>query len=692
METTTSNFNLAKFLVKWMWRIYIAGTLFVLLFFSVIRFNVFGLWGKIPSFQLLEKPDILKASIIYSEDGIVLGKYFGSANRVDVPFEQISPEVIKALIATEDERFEEHSGIDGRSMLRVLKGVLTLNLDGGGSTISQQLAKNLFDLRTDKEYQGVFEEDSKPKLIGTKIKEWITATWLEKAYTKEEIIVLYLNTVSQGVRAKGIFSGAKVIFNKHCKDLNLQEAATLVGTYKANYSYDPISNPERSKSRRNQVFGQMARSGFIKEELLDSLNELPLITDHSPDSYNKGTAAYFRSAIRSEVQSLIKDDYDLTEDGIKIYTTINYNLQKIAEKQFLFAMKKNQERFMREWGTKDPWSKEYFIKAIKRSDDYKRLAKEFPEEKVLWDELRKPRNTKIFTYEEGEKDTLISVVNKVRHYGRILRGAMLAVDHSNGHVKAWVGGIDKQHFNYDMVQKGERQVGSTFKPILYSLAIKNGYQPCTEFANVPKTITYEDGKVWEPRVPKSIDGEDIYLKDALKKSLNNIAAQLIDQLGTKQVVDFASQFDIDKKKLPENLSLVLGTSNLKMEEIIRPYQTIANQGNYVKPVKILKVTTEKGKVLYQYKPESKKLLSEMEAYKMVTMMRGVTKDGTGKAINRKYNLLAKGNQIGGKTGTTQNSKDCWFIGFDKNLAIATWVGAENNNISYKNTRLLENLE
>lgn len=681
-----SDSNIWSKITRILWRLHIIGMLLFLLLFSFVRLNIFNLFGEIPDFEELENPQSAKATLIYSEEEKVLGKFFSQENRVHVNFEDISPHMIQALIATEDERFEDHSGIDGRSMLRVLKGVLTLNLDGGGSTISQQLAKNLFSLRTSEKYTGTISS-GKFRMVGIKLKEWITSVWLEQAYTKKEIITMYLNTVKHGVRADGVHSGAKIYFGKHCRSLNIQESATLVGTFKANYKYDPISHPERSESRRNQVFGQMHRSGAIKsKEELDSLQKLPFITDYSPDSYNEGIATYFRDAVKQEANQLLGSKYSVTKDGLKIYTTINYELQKIAENSLRSVMKTNQTKFLKEWKGDDPWSKDYLVKKIKQTSRYKSLKEEYTEdETALWNELRKPIKTTIFTY-NGDKDTLISTVNEVRHYQRMLRGAVLAVDHSNGHIKAWVGGVKKQYFDYDMVAKGSRQVGSTFKPILYSLAVKNGYQPCSEFTNVSKSIYYEDGRLWEPRTPKSIDGKQIYMKDALKKSLNNIAAQLVDQLTVDEVVKFAGEFEIDTDKIQKNLSLVLGTNNMSMMDIIKPYQTIANMGMYKRPVKILRIEDEHGRVLYQYKPTEKRVLSEIDAYKMATMMRGVVESGTASNLNRTYKLLNNGNMVAGKTGTTQDSKDCWFIGFNNSLAIATWVGPESNSISYKSTR------
>lgn len=684
---TNSGSSITSTVTKWIWRLFIGGLLAVVLLFIVVGSNLFGLWGEIPSFEELENPQSAKASIIYSADKKILGKYFSKANRVRVSFKDIAPDVLKALIATEDERFNEHAGIDGRSTLRVIKGVLTGNLDGGGSTISQQLAKNLFDMRKSAKYKGSLE-NRKLRMLGVKIKEWITAVRLETAYTKEEIITMYLNTVNHGIKASGIHSGAKVYFNKHPRDLNLQEAATLVGTFKANYSYDPVSNPEKSKTRRNQVFGQMFRSGFLNGMDRDSLNSLPFKVTFTPDSYNAGIATYFREAIRNEIQNLIGEQHDLTTEGIRIFTTLDYGLQKNAEKALLRVMQTNQKRFLKEWKGKDPWSrnedkdKNFFVGMIKRTDDYRRLKKEYPDDKTLWNELRRPRKQSIFTY-AGEIDTNISVVNKVRHNLRMLRGSMLAINHSNGHVKAYVGGINKQHYSYDMVSEGARQVGSTFKPILYSFAVNNGYEPCSQFPNIDKVINI-DGVIWQPKVKP--DGKMIYLKDALKNSLNNIAAQLVEEVGAEPVIDFASRYGINTDNMTPNLAVVLGTSAIPMAEIIRPYQTLANLGEYIEPVRILKITDNSGNILYQHQAKSRRVLSPMNAYKMTTMLRGVTKDGTGSRINRTYKLLDKGNQIAGKTGTTQESKDCWFIGYTKDLAIATWVGADNNKIDYKSSR------
>jgi penicillin-binding protein 1A len=680
-----STFNKQQKIVKWLWYSFGFGSFLLLLLLITVRFNLFNFFGEIPSFDELENPKSTKASVIFSEDGKTLGKYFSSENRVRVNYDEISPLVFDALIATEDERFESHSGIDGRSLMRVAKGILTFNKDGGGSTISQQLAKNLFNLRESEKYAGSLS-DSKFKMLGIKLKEWITATWLERAYTKNEIITMYLNTVNHGTKANGIHSGAKIYFNKNCKDLNIQEAATLVGTYAANYAYDPIANPERSKTRRNQVFAQMLRSGFIEsEEKLKELQALPLKTHYSPDSYNQGIATYFRDAIRDEIESLVDEKYDLTRDGLKIYTTIDYEMQLIAEKSIAKAMEENQNKFDKEWGNKDPFSEEFIKNKVMQTTEYKSLKEEFSnDEDKIWAALKKPRMTRIFTH-NGDKDKKMSLVDEVKYYHKMLRAALVAIDHSNGFVKAWVGGLDKKYFDYDMVQKGSRQVGSTFKPILYALAIQNGYEPCSQFDNVSKSIQYEDGRTWEPRVPSWIDGEKIYLKDALKKSLNNIAAQLVDEFGVNEVVEMAERFDINTENLQKNVTMVLGTNDMKMLDIIKPYQTIANLGTYYKHVKITKIEDYQGKVLYEYVPEKKQVMTELAAYKMASMLRGVTEEGTASILSSSYKLVGADNMIGGKTGTTQDSKDCWFIGFTNQIAVATWVGPESYGINYKNS-------
>ncbi len=673
---------------------------FIILGLFLLTYSVkgdwFGLFGAMPGFEDLENPKSELASVMYANDGhSLLGKYY-SVNRTRVNFEDISNNVFIALVATEDERYEEHGGVDMRATLRVLKGIVTGNLAGGGSTISQQFAKNIFEMRQEPEFKGALYKTPLKTFI-IKTKEWITAIRLERAYTKEEIITMYLNTVGFGIKAVGIKEGSKTYFDKKPSKLTLNEAATLIGTLKANTKYDPIKNPNNSTERRNTVLRQILKYckhknlTLLTSEKYALLKKLPLNTHYQSQGSYQGHATHFRETIKKELDQIAKENgLDLETDGLRIYTTIDYKAQQKAEKSLLKHTAYLQSKFLKEWGDKDPWSKVYFKRSLRRQAFYKMLFKKYNGNPTkITQALNKAVDTSIPVYQNGKiisKKVKLSPIARYKYMKKFLQAGFLAVEPSTGAVKVWVGGLNQQYFAYDHVKQGRRQVGSTFKPILYSAAINLGYSPCDEMHDVPVVARTEDDKIWMPKIKAT--NEILTLKECLGRSLNNCAAKLMIDIGPKNVVKHAELLGVPKERLHENLSLALGTCELNMFELITPYLSFVNKGFSIKPHYINRITDKNGNTIWEHQGIEKRVMSELNAYKMITLLRSgiMIKKGTGRVIDTKYHLLENNNQIGGKTGTTQGSKDGWFVGVNNDLVCVSWVGVDDNQINFKNSR------
>ncbi len=679
--------KLYRRLIVWSWIGLGAFAIFLPLFLWMASINLFGLFGEIPDLKLLENPKSSIASELYTADGKVLGKYFRK-NRTKVEFDDISLHVIRALIATEDERFEHHSGVDFEATLRVVKGVLTLNLQGGGSTLTQQLAKNLFDLRGEG-HTGPLEKIPGVRSLVIKAKEWITAKRLERAYTKKEIITMYLNTVSYVYDSHGIYAASQTFFGKKPKDLDIQEAAVLVGMLKNPALYNPKKYNERVQKRRNVVMHQMTKQdGFLTEKEYDSLKVLPLELDFNPPNYNTGLAPYFRGEIKREIQRICSDaGYDLYADGLKVYTTIDSRLQKYAEQATEQHMKSLQKDFKKSWGKREPWGtgkskQRYAMREIRRTELYRQLKKRYNGDKDSINlALNEKRPSQIFTY-KGIVDTNISPLDELLHHKWFLQAGVLSVDPHTGQIKAWVGGINKEYFAYDHVRQSARQPGSTFKPVLYSAAIQRGYSPCYTITDGPVSLKMPDGKTWVPRGKPT--GKAIDLKTALAQSLNPIAALLIRDIGPDEVVRQAVNLGIPEDRLDAVPSLALGTSPVSLYEMIRPYCTFVNNGVYNELSYISKIVDKHGKTIYESTPSTRQAMSAEEAFKMVTMLRGSTQiaGGTARSLDTQYKLLDGVNQLGGKTGTTQSSTDGWFMGISKDLVTGVWVGGDDNIVRF----------
>ena len=675
--------------IKVLWSIFGIGLLLVVLFFFCIAKGVFG---TMPTFEELENPQTNLATQIISCDGKILGSYYVE-NRSNVRYSDLSPYLPQALISIEDERFEQHSGIDSKSLFRVAYGVLTGNKKGGGSTITQQLAKNLFPRD---------ENLSTMKLVIRKFQEWITATKLEYNYSKDEIIAMYLNTVAFGHNAYGIRSAAKTFFDKDPKDLNIEESALMAGVVNAPTRFSPVRNPERSTQRRNLVLKSMVKNGYLTEAQYDSISQIPIDMSHfGVMDHNTGQATYFREQLRKELtewaETHLRPDgrpYNIYRDGLKIYTTIDSRMQQYAEeavKEFMGGSL--QPSFYKHWqGRKNaPFSlndkdqiEDLMITSMKRSDRYRALKNQGMDPDSIRKVFDIPVEMTVFSW-NGPIDTVMSPWDSIMYYKWFLQASLVSIESHTGHVKAYVGGIDYRYFKYDHVMQAQRQVGSTFKPFLYALAMQEGeYTPCTKIPNIPYNIQLEDGRFWSPRNSggKHIN-EEVTLKWALAQSNNWISAYLMNRFGPQAVITLARRMGVESPIDPVP-AICLGVCDLKLIEMVGAMSTFANQGVYIKPMFITKIEDKNGNVIARFAPEESEAMSEVTAYKMIELMKGVVQSGTGVRLRYMYNL---NNPIAGKTGTTQKNSDGYFMGITPDLTTGVWVGAEDRSVHFRSTEL-----
>lgn len=689
-------------LINTLYFLFFGGILFFLTYLLAVNMNLFWLFGKMPSVEDLDNPKSEIASEIISSDGKVLGKYFYE-NRSPATFDEISPNVINALIATEDVRFTKHSGIDPRSMVRVLKGVLTFNRQGGGSTITQQLAKNLFKLRNDDSFEGILYNVPLVKTLIIKSKEWITAVKLERRYTKKEIMKMYLDTIEFSSGAHGIKSAAKTYFQKDPSKLTMEEAALLVGMIQNPSRFNPKFHPEAAKTRRNTVLSQMKKYEKITPEEFEKFSAKPIVLNYSPDSHNNGPAPYFRDYLKSWAKNELKkmgyDPNDLYTKGFKIYTTIDSRMQQYAEEAMEEHMREQQKNFYAHWGNKNPWvqrknansSASYeeipgFIENVaKRTQRYRALSRKFDgDEKQILAEMDKKVDMTIFSW-KGQIDTLMSPMDSIRYYKKILNMGMLAMDPRNGHIKAWVGGINFKYFKYDHVEQAKRQPGSTFKPFVYATAIDNGFSTCDPVTDEPVTFGVADGLSGGSYTPKNADGKYSYqtmtLRRALAKSINSISARLVKQFKPEAVIRMAHQLGI-KSELPNSPSISLGVGDVSLYELLSGYAVFANGGKYTEPLFVTRIEDKHGELIREYLPDQKEVLSAETAYKMVHMLRGGVQAGGTSAGLARYGIV-DGNEIGGKTGTTSNYSDGWYVGVTQNLIAGVWSGADDRAIHFR---------
>ncbi len=674
--------------IRNLWIVFGSFLLLIILFFFCVAKGVFG---TMPTFDELENPRTNLATEIISADGKVLGTYY-IENRSNVRYSELSHYMPEALISIEDERFTEHSGIDERALFRVAFGVLTGNKKGGGSTITQQLAKNLFP-------RG--ENLSTGKLVLRKFQEWITATKLEHNYSKEEIIAMYLNTVAFGHNAYGIRSAASTFFDKKPSEMNIEECALMAGVVNAPTRYSPVRNPNNALSRRNLVLTKMAENGYITQAECDSISLIPIDMSHfSIRDHNSGQATYFREFLRGELNEWAKNTtradgqpYNIYRDGLRIYTTIDSRMQRYAEEAVReFMGGELQPMFYKHWkGQKNaPFSNvtadeiDHILEtSMKRSDRYRILKNAGMPMDSIKAEFDRPVPMTIFSW-DGPIDTVMSPMDSIRYYKWFLQASLISIESHTGHVKAYVGGLDYRFFKYDHVTQARRQVGSTFKPFLYSLAMQEGeYTPCTKIPNIQYNIQLEDGKVWSPGNSGGRVGEEITLKYALAQSNNWISAYLMNQFGPNAVIAQARRMGVESP-IDAVPAICLGVCDLKLIEMVGAMSTFANQGVYIKPMFITRIEDKNGNVIQRFSPEESEAMSELTAYKMIELMKGVVQSGTGIRLRSLYGF---NNPIAGKTGTTQKNSDGYFMGITPDLTTGVWVGAEDRSVHFRSTKL-----
>ena len=675
-------------IVKTIWILFFMFTVGTPLYVYLVMENPGNLFGPLPSLRAIENPENDFSSEVISADGASLGRYFWY-HRSQVTYEQLPPLLVRTLIISEDHRFYEHAGMDFWSYLRVLKGVITLNTQGGGSTLTQQTAKNLFRTRG-KDLQGKLGALGGPaELLISKTKEWIIAVELEKTFTKEEIIALYLNTVPFNNNAYGIKVAAETYFGKQPKELTIPEAALLVGMLQGTTRFNPIDYPERARDKRNDVLFKLYQHSYISEAQYDSLSVLPLQLNFSVQNQNHGIATYFRRILETEMLAWCKEHgYNLYESGLKIYTTIDSRMQRLGEEAMAEHMRKLQRDFDHAWGKRNPWvnehgveMKDFLERKVKRTDTYKALVKRYGEKSdSVKIELNRKKHMRIFTW-RGDRDTLFSTMDSVRYYYRFLQTGMVSMDPRTGAVKAWVGGINHVYFKYDHVRQAKRQPGSTFKAFVYGKAIEDGYSPCDRFMDLSPSIKV-NGTVY--RVPNSNgtfgSGTKYTLRQALARSLNTVTMQLMEQEKPENVVAFARRMGITSDLDPV-YSLGLGTSDVSLLEMVGAYSSFVNLGVYIKPYYITRIEDRYGNVLANFSTEKKQATDERTAYKMIHMLRGGVEEdgGSSRALSP---AVTENNQVGGKTGTTDNASDGWYIGITPNLVTGVWVGGDERSIHF----------
>jgi penicillin-binding protein 1A len=661
------------------WGLFFAGLASVILLFFLLSV---GLFGEMPSFQQLENPSSSLATEVITTDNVVIGRYY-LQNRSNITYDNINPALRNALLATEDIRYWEHTGVDFRALMRVLKGFVGSS-GGGGSTVTQQLAKNLFPR----------ERLNKIELVFRKLKEWIIAVKLERAYTKEEIMAMYFNTVPFSDNAFGIKSAAYVYFGKTVDSLKVEEAAILVGMLKAPSTYNPRSRPEASKKRRNVVIDQMYNYKFITKQERDSLFKLPIVLDFHADTHADGTAPYFREYLRLWLKDWCdknrKPDgskYNIYTDGLKIYVTLDSRLQRYAEEAQREHLTEMQKTFFNFWKGKDPWKtfpKEW-NNIYKRCPEYVDLKKAGKTAEQIDALLKQPKPMRIFSYEGGEKDTIMPVFDSIRYHRMILQNGFLAVDPESGFVRAWVGGVNYKYFQFDHVNiNTKRQIGSTFKPFVYTVAIRDkGYSPCFRVPNQPVTFEADDPRFgllqdWTPKNSDGKYGGTLSLKQALANSINSVTAYLMHEMTPGAVIQLVQSMGV-KSDIPAQPSICLGAADISLFEMVGAYTTYANKGVHVEPIFVSRIEDRNGNVLLDQVAKSNEVLDEGTNYAMVEILRNVVMGGTATRLRYRFKLM---NDIFGKTGTTQNYSDGWFIGCTPDLIAGSWVGCDDRYIRF----------
>ncbi len=691
-SNTVKDINYYK---KKFWRVFAYSLLGVLAFFL---FASWGLFGSMPSFEDLENPDSNLATEIISSDGVVIGKYF-KTNRSQLKYSDLPKNLVEALVATEDARFYEHSGIDGRGTLRA---IFSLGTNGGASTLTQQLAKQLFH-----------GEGSKflPFRIVQKIKEWIIAIRLERQYTKNEILAMYCNVYDFGNYSVGVSSAAQTYFSKDPKDLTIDESAILVGMFKNSGLYNPVRNPQGVKNRRNVVLSQMAKAKMISEAEKERLQALPITLKFKLESHREGMATYFREYLRDYMKKWVTEnkkpdgsEYDIYKDGLKIYTTIDSRMQTYAEEAVSAHMQNLQQQFFIEQKNNKnaPFvnitqaeTDRIMMQAMKNSVRWAQMKEMDKSEDDIIASFKVKTKMRVFTW-KGERDTVMTPLDSIRYYKHFLQSGLMAMEPQTGAIKAWVGGINYKYFQYDHVGQGARQVGSTFKPFVYATAIEElNMSPCDSILDGPFMIhkgRHHVTEDWEPRNSDYRYRGMVTLKQALAASINTVSAKLIDRTSPEAVVELTKKLGV-KTEIPVQPSIALGAVDITVEDMVAAYSTFANQGVYVKPQFLSRIENKSGEVIYEPIPESHDVLNKDIAFAVIKLLQGVTESGSGVRLRTQgggsgdnrwtgYPYMFT-NPIAGKTGTTQNQSDGWFMGMVPNLVTGVWVGCEDRSARFK---------
>lgn len=664
-----------------------------------VQFNLFGLFGTPPEVSRSVHTLVPVASEIYSSEGALLGKYYYE-NRTVLPYEQISPKVIKALIATEDERFYSHHGVDLQGMVGVLMDAIR-GKSRGGSTITQQLVKNMYKTR-EAGKQGVFSQVPIMRMLVIKLREWITSVQLENIYSKKEILAMYLNTVDFGNNSFGIAAASRTYFNKSSMELDWDQAALLVGMLKATTNYSPIKNPARCKERRNLVLSKLAHAGILSPANTRKFQSMPLGIQLTIESPYDGSAKYYRMAVLEQLRPWLEEhNLDINKDGLRIYTTLDTAMQRYAEEAINQNMQRLQRLFEQHWKGQNPWvdgnNREIpgFIEMIIPTTGYfKDLLKEYKGDSArAWTAVHTPRKTILFDWKRGSVDTVLSFYDEVRTLRRLLHTGFVAMDPRSGEVKAYVGDINFDFFKYDNVSQSRRQPGSTFKPFTYAAAMENGFGPCDEMTDHQVSINYlENGipKSWSPHnADFHSSGGSHTLKNAMALSLNTITVQVAQAIGFRKVNEYAQKLGI-QSPLDTFPSLSLGSSDVTLMELTRSYAPFVNGGYRVNPIMVSKITDQKGKVLFQASQQRQRVLSDEGLFYMTQMFRGTTSEpmGTTQALFQ-YRIFKPKIEIAGKTGTSSNHSDGWFVGISPKLIAGSWVGGSERAIHFRTGALGE---
>lgn len=680
------------------------GALLLGLYVFTLNYNFLYLTGEMPSVEELKNPKLNQSSEIYSQDGVMIGKFYAE-NRTPIKYENIPKQLINALIATEDARFYEHGGVDPRAIGRA---VVSLGREGGGSTITQQLAKNLFKTRR-KSNSGLLTRIPFIRKVIYKSKEWLMALKLERNFTKEEIITYYFNTVDFGSNAFGLKTAARTFFNKVPDSLNVQEGAVLVGLQKATTSYNPLRHPKRSRERRNVVIGQMAKYNFLTKNQADSISILPLVTDFTPENPYSGPASYLKNAVQDYVKKWGEENgYDLYTDGLRIITTVDSRMQTYAEEATRDKMKQLQRTFDNHWRGRNPWTDEDgeelpgFIDSVaRRTERYKTLSRRFLPlypDSIMYYMKNVKYKMRVFSWnsKRGYDSTEMTPYDSIAYYKHFLQSGMVAMDPHTGYIRAWVGGLDYDYFKYDHVKQGKRQPGSTFKPFVYTTAIDDtliNLSPCDRIQDRPFRKEYRENgedKVWEPR---NSTGYYTYshmtLRRAMARSVNSITAQLTDDVTPERVAQYARRMGI-KSRLDVVPSIGLGSSDVSLYELVSAYCTFVNDGQSTEPVIVQRIEDRDGNVIETFTSQHKRAISPESAFLMRYMLQGGLQESGGTSQNLwSYNLFKNRNELGAKTGTTSNNSDGWFVCISNNLVVGAWVGGDDRSIHFRSTDLGE---